>query len=291
MSQVLIMTDTVACIPEDLATEYRIIVVPAAIISYNGSQYIEGKTINATEAYNLITKDPDRFVTSPLTPAHLVEEYDKIPSDVQDVLFITISSALSAVNKVAALAADILHEKSPQPRIKIFDSKSCAGGQGLVVLAAARAANKGMTLKQVVDIAEKVRQQTKSLMILDTLRYIYRTGRMSREDAHKADEAKIKPINKVASTGTVEFVDAVTDREVGYNKLITLIEQEAGNKSLHFMLSHAAAPEMAERFSNMLKEKFDCLSLIVSDYSPVMGYGAGPGALFVAFHPEISLLK
>jgi DegV family protein with EDD domain len=291
MSKVMIMTDTVACVPQNLAAEYQIMVVPAAIISYNGSQYIEGKTINATEAYNLITKDPDRFVTSPLTPAHLVEEYDKIPSDVQDVFFITISSSLSAVNKVAALAADIVHEKSTKPRIKIFDSNSCAGGEGLVVLAAARAAKKGMMLEQVADVAEKVRQQTKSLMILDTLRYVYRTGRMSKEDAHKAAETNIKPINKVAANGTVEFVDAVTEREAGYNKLIELIQQEAGTKSLHFMLSHAAAPEMAERFSNILKEKFDCLSLIVSDYSPVMGYGAGPGALFVAFHPDISLLK
>jgi DegV family protein with EDD domain len=291
MQKVMIMTDTVACVPENLAAEYQIMVVPAAIISYNGSQYIEGKTINATEAYNLITKDPDRFVTSPLTPAHLVEEYDKIPSDVQDVFFITISSALSAVNKVAALAADIMHEKSPHPRIKIFDSNSCAGGQGLVVLAAARAAKKGMTLEQVADIAEKVKQQTKSLMILDTLRYIYRTGRLSKEDAHKAAEQNIKPINKVAANGTIEFVDAVTEREAGYSKLIELIQQEAGTKSLHFMLSHAAVPEMAERFGKMLKEKFDCLSLVVSDYSPVMGYGAGPGALFVAFHPEIGLLK
>jgi DegV family protein with EDD domain len=291
MSKVMIMTDTVACVPPELAAEYQIMVVPAAIISYNGSQYIEGKTINATEAYNLITKDPDRFVTSPLTPAHLVDEYRKISSDVQEVLFITISSALSAVNKVAGLAADILHEKSPSPRIQIFDSNSCAGGQGLVVLAAARAAKKGMTLEQIVNIADQVRQQTKSLMILDTLRYIYRTGRMSREDAHKAAESNIKPINKVASTGTVEFVDAVTEREAGYNKLIDLIEKESAGKALHFMLSHAAAPDMAEIFSNMLKGKFDCLSIIISDYSPVMGYGSGPGALFVAFHPEINLLK
>lgn len=291
MSKVLIMTDTVACVPKDLAAKYHIRVVPAAIISYNGHQYIEGKTINATEAYNLIVKDPDRFVTSPLTPAHLVDEYSKISPDVQDVFFITLSSALSAVNKVAALAAEILHEKSPQPRIQIFDSNSCAGGQGLVVLAAARAAAQGMGIDEVAKIAEHVRQKTASLMILDTLRYIYRTGRLSKEDAHKAAEANIKPINKVSSNGTIEFVDSVTEREAGYNRLIELIQKEAGTKCLHFMLSHAAAPEMAERFSKMLKEKFDCLSVIVSDYSPVMGYGAGPGALFVAFHPEISLLK
>jgi DegV family protein with EDD domain len=291
MSKVQIMTDTVACIPKELAAEYQIKVVPAAIISYNGSEYIEGVTLSATEAYQLITKDPDRFVTSPLTPAHFVNEYNKVLTGDQDIFLVTVSAALSAVNKVASLAAEILHEKSPQTKIMIFDSNSCAGGEGLVVLAAARAAKKGMGLDQVVSVAEETRQKTKSLMILDTLRYIYRTGRLSKEEAHKAAEANIKPINKVASNGTIEFVDSVTEREAGFNRLIELIPQEAGTKSLHFMLSHAAAPDMAQRFSYMLKEKFDCLSVVVSDYSPVMGYGAGPGALFVAFHPEINLLK
>lgn len=291
MSKVQIMTDTVACIPKELAAEYHIKVVPAAIISYNGYEYIEGVTLTATEAYQLITKDPDRFVTSPLTPAHFVDEYNKVVTGVQDIFLVTVSAALSAVNKVASLAAEILHEKSPQTKIMIFDSNSCAGGQGLVVLAAAKAAKKGMGLEQVTNIAEEVRQQTKSLMILDTLRYIYRTGRLSKEDAHKAAEANIKPINKVASNGTIEFVDSVTETETGFNRLIELIEQEAGTKSLHFMVSHAAAPDMAQRFGGLLKEKFDCLSLIISDYSPVMGYGAGPGAIFVAFHPSIGLLK
>lgn len=291
MRKVLVMTDTVACIPKELAEEYQIKVVPAAIISYNGYEYIEGVTISATEAYQLITKDPDRFITSPLTPAHLVDEYSKIATDVQDIFFVTLSSSLSAVHKVAGLAAEILHEKSPQMNVRIFDSNSCAGGQGLVVLAAAKAAKNGMGLEQVVNIAEEVRRQTKSLMILDTLRYIYRTGRLSKEDAHKAAEANIKPINKVANNGTIEFVDSVTEREAGYNRLIELIQIEAKTKSLHFMLCHAAAPDMAERFSGLLKENFDCLSLIISDYSPVMGYGAGPGAIFVAFHPSIDLPK
>jgi len=291
MPKVKIMTDTVASIPDELTARYGVMVVPAAIISFNGSQYIEGRTLSATEAYNLIEKDPDRFVTSPLTPAHMIEEYNRIPADVTDVLFITISSGLSAINKVAALAAGAFCEKSPQKRIKIFDSNSCAGGQGMVVLAAAKAAEKGMSLEQVVDVAEETRQKTKGLMILDTLRYVYRTGRMTKEDALKAAESNIKPINRMSTSGTVEFVDAVTEREAGYKRLIELVSQEATTKSLHFMLSHAAAPEMVDRFAGMVKENFDCLSLVVSDYSPVMGYGAGPGCLFVAFHPELDLLK
>jgi len=57
------------------------------------------------------------------------------------------------------------------------------------------------------------------------------------------------------------------------------------------MITHADAPEMAERFSELLKQNFNYLSMSISDFSPVMGYGSGPGALFIGFHPELDLLK
>jgi len=285
------MTDTVACIPPELAQEYKIKIVPAAIISYDGHEYIEGETISASQAYELIKKDPDKFVTSPPTPAQITDEYNKLSNEPGDIFFVTLSSQLSAFNKVAQLAAEVLHEKSPQTKVRIFDSKSCGAGEGLVVLAVAKAAQKGINLDQVANIAERVQQQTKSLMILDTLQYIYRTGRMSKEDAYKLAEAKIKPINKVSDEGTIEFVDSVTEQDVGLNRIIELIGQQSPTRALHFMVNHAAALDTANRFSEMLRQNFDSLSITISDYSPVMGYGAGPGAIFVAFHPDIDLPK
>lgn len=74
-------------------------------------------------------------------------------------------------------------------------------------------------------------------------------------------------------------------------RLLKLIRDRAGTNALHFLVSHAAVPEAAERFSELLRQEFNCLSLVISDFSPVMGYGAGPGALFVGFHPELDLFK
>jgi len=291
MSRVLVMTDNVACIAQEVADENGIKVVPTAMIVFGDQTYIEGVTISATEAYELIKKDPDRFVTSAITPDYLLDEYRKLTTESQDILFITIASALSAFFKTVSLAADAFRKESPQTTIRIMDSRTCAGAQGLVVLAAAKAAVPGMNLEQVAGIAEQVRQRTGGIMLLDTLRYIYRTGRMSKTTARILSILNIKPINRVTSEGTVELIARVRKREDGFRRLLDLIKREAGTNSLHFLVSHAAAPEMAERFTELLKQEFNCLSLIVSDYSPVMGYGAGPGALFVGFHPELDLLK
>ncbi len=291
MPKVVVMTDSVACIPKELAEKYQIEVVPAANIMFDGQTYIDGVTISAAEAYQLLRKDPDRFVTSAITPGQLMEVYRQLSARSQEILFITLASVLSAVFKTANLAADIFKSESSQTTIRVLDSRAVAGTQGLVVLAVAKAVAQGFGLDRVASLVQQVRQKTGGVMMLDTLRYVYRTGRMSKLGARLVSLLNIKPINRLSEEGKIVFVDRVRKREDGYKRLLVLIRNEAGTDSLHFMITHANAPEMAERFSELLKQNFNCLSMSISDFSPVMGYGSGPGTLFIGFHPELDLLK
>ena len=291
MSKVAVMTDSVACIPKELAEKHQIEVVPAANIMFDGQTYIDGVTISAAEAYQLLRKDPDRFVTSAITPGQLMEIYRQLSARSQEILFITLASVLSAVFKTANLAADIFKSESSQTTIRVLDSRAVAGTQGLVVLAVAKAVAQGFGLDRVASLVQQVRQKAGGVMMLDTLRYVYRTGRMSKLGARMVSLLNIKPINRLSEEGKIVFVDRVRKREDGYKRLLGLIRDEAGTDSLHFMITHANAPEMAERFSELLKQNFNCLSMSISDFSPVMGYGAGPGTLFIGFHPELDLLK
>jgi DegV family protein with EDD domain len=289
VANVAVMTDSVACIPRELAKQHQIKVVPAAHISVDGKIYIDGETISPTEAYALIKKDPDRFVTSAIPPDYLLNAYEELSNRSNQILFITIASALSAVNRTAGLAADLLREKSPGITVRIVDSRACASTQGLVVLAAARAAAQGKSLEETADLAQMVREKSGGLMMLDTLRFIYRTGRMSKTASRIASILNIKPINRVTDDGTLEMVDRARKSLDGINRLIMAIGKEVETDSLHFMVTHAAAPDRAEYLVEQLKQRFNCLSMIVSDFSPVMGYGAGPACLFVGFYPEIDV--
>ena len=110
---------------------------------------------------------------------------------------------------------------------------------------------------------------------------------MSKMGSRIASLFNIKPINEVTDEGKLEMVDRTRNRDHGLELIFEYIQQKSTKKALHFMITHAAAPDIAEQFGVMLKKKFECLSLITSDYSPVMGYGAGPGAIFVGFRPEL----
>lgn len=290
MTNVLVMTDTVACIPPHLAKELNITIIPAAILNIGGREYIENIDISADEAYEYLKQDADKFSTTPVTPEYLLEEYRKLGPQYKDILFIPLSSALSALMKSAIMVADEYKKEAPDVNIKIVDAKGVAGTQGLVVMAAARAAAKGFSLDEVTRVAEKTRQVTGGLMMLDTLKYIYRTGRMSKMKAKLISFFNIRPINKMMEDGTIEMIDRDRKREKGLQKLADRIGKEAGTDSLHFAISHSAAKEMAEGFAKQLKQKYNALSMLISDYSPVMGYGGGPGCIFVGFHPELDFV-
>ncbi|MFC1981750.1 DegV family protein [Chloroflexota bacterium] len=287
MSRVTVITDSVAGIPGELAEEYQIRVVPTAYILYDGHSYIEGVTINAMEAYQLLRKNPDKFNTSPMSPAYLFDVYRELSTKSQDILIITVSSALSAFYKSASLAADLLRQESPETTIHIVDSKMVASGEGLIVLAAARAAAQGMKPNQVADVAQRARGKTGTFFLFDTLRYVYRTGRAPKLVSIVGSTLGVKPLLRVSDNGELHPAGAVRTMESGIRRMLELVREDAGTDSLHFMIMHADALQAAEGLSERIKQEFNCLSMLISDFSPVMGYGAGPGALTVGYHPEL----
>jgi DegV family protein with EDD domain len=164
-------------------------------------------------------------------------------------------------------------------------------GEGLIVLAAARAAAQGMSLEQIAEIARQVRQKTGTFLLFDTLRYVYRTGRAPKLVSMLGSMLGVKPLLRATDKGELHPAGAFRTREGGVKRMLELARTEAGTDALHFMVMHADAPKAAEELSEQIKREFNCLSMIISDFSPVMGYGAGPGTLAVGFHPELDFSK
>ena len=287
MPHVKVMTDSVSSITPELAEKYNIKVIPAANIDYDSKMYLDGVEITPTQAYKMLEEDPDKFTATTLSPGDFMEYFREAAKESNDILHVGFSSALSGTFKLVALAAEQLQKEEPGINIRTFDSKTAAGAQGLLAIVAAKAAAKGISLTEVADVVEKARPKTGGIMMLDTLRYVYRTGRMSKTAARLVSLLNIKPINKMTDEGTLEMIDRVRKREDGYGKVIGFIKKEVETDSLHFIVAHADAPEIGERVCELLRQNFNCLSLHVTEYSPIMGYSVGKGCFFVGFQPDL----
>lgn len=287
MSKVKIMTDSVAGITLELINEFGIKVIPAANIFINGKSYTEGIDISVSEAYDQIQKDPDKFMTSPLTARQITDYYEELISENKQILFICISSMLTALGRVAQQAAEVVQEKHKDVKIVVWDSRTCSGAQALIVREAAKAASQGKSMDEIIKMAEDLRKKTGYVVYIDTLRYVYRTGRMSKLGARIASMFNVRPISKISDEGKLEYVTRAKSREDGIDKLLEIIADDKGKKPMHFWIMHADVPDFAATFCEQIKQKFTCLSMEISQYSAVMGYGTGRGAISAGYYPEV----
>jgi len=241
--------------------------------------------ITPDEAYELFLKDPDSFKTSGSNPWEWLEACREASTETKDILCITLSAKLSGVYNGALEARERLKTEFPQTSIEIVDSQTVTAAEGFVVLAAARAAEEGKSLAEVVKAAEEMRDRVTFLALLDTIRHVYRTGRIPKIAAQAGSMLNIRPI-LTSSSGLVRFAGAVRSRERGIEKMFKIMRDKVGQNPVHVAVMHAYALEEAQRLKERVSSEFNCAELWITGFSPVMGYATGTGTLGLAFYKE-----
>jgi DegV family protein with EDD domain len=284
LQKVAIVTDSVACLPRELVEQYGVKIVPVNFY-FGDTIYRDWVDITPSEAYELFLKDPTAFKTSGISPADCFEAYRQANNNSNDVLFVTLSSKLSVVYDSALKAKEHAGDELPQTSIEVVDSRTATAAEGFVALAAARAAGAGKSLAGVVKVAEEVRDKVFVVALMDTIRYVYRSGRIPKIAAKAGSMLNIKPVLTISS-GSVRFKGAVRNREHGIERVVKIARDRAGERPVHMAVMHAYAPDDAEQLKERVSSEFNCVELWVTEFSPVMGYACGTGTLGLAFYTE-----
>ncbi|MBE9482225.1 MAG: DegV family protein [Chloroflexi bacterium] len=284
MQQVSIVVDSIACLTRELVEQYGIGIVPISIC-FRDKVYRDWVDITPNEAYELFLQDPERFTTSPASPGHYLEAYHEASNQTKNILCVTLSSKLSTGYDMACVAKDQAKTELPQTSIEVLDSQNVTAAEGFVALAGARAAAEGKGLDEVVKAAEEIRNKVTFLILLDTIRHVYRTGRIPKVAAQVGSVLKIKPI-LTSSSGLVRFAGAVRSRERGINRILQMMRSKVGQSPVHVALMHAYALDDAKKLKERLSSEFNCAELWITEFSPVMGYATGTGTLGFAYYKE-----
>ncbi len=282
--KVAIVTDSIACLDKHQVSANGITIVPATVTS-RGKSYRDWVDLTPTEAYKLFLADPDNFGTSPAAPMDYVRAFIELGQQGKDILCITISSRISQMFNVARIAGVQVSEEIPSASIEVFDSLTCTAAEGFIVLATARAAAEGKSLSEVVKVAEELRGKVNFLVLLDTIRHIYRSGRIPRIAAQVGALTNIKPILTMSS-GKIGFAGAVRSKKRGMRQLLNMLRSRVGENPVHVAVMHAYAPDEADELMEMVSAEFNCAELWLTEFSPVMGYVCGTGTIGFAFYRD-----
>ncbi|UCG54906.1 MAG: DegV family protein [Dehalococcoidia bacterium] len=283
-NKVSVVTDSISCLPKDLVKRYNIGIVPIRLL-VQGKTYRDSEDITPTEAYKLFLQDPESFNTTPASPGHYLEAYRTAVNGTKDILCVTLSSKLSTGYDMARVAKEQARTELPQTNIEVLDSHNVTAAEGFVALAGARAAAEGKGLAEAIKEAKQVREKVTFLAFLDTIRYVYRTGRIPKMAAQFGSILKIKPI-LTSSGGLIKFKGIVRNREQGENRLLEIMRNKVGSHPVHVGVMHAFAPDEASRLKKRIASEFHCSELWISEFTPVMGYATGTGTLGLAFYSD-----
>ena len=284
MQKVAIVADSLACLTRELVEQYGITIAPIPI-SFQGKIYRDWVDITPTEAYELFLKDPGSFKTAGASPGIFLEAYREASKRAINIVCVTLSTKLSGAYDAARQAIEEARKELPRISVEVVDSETVTASEGFVALAGARAAEEGKSLAEVVKAAEEMRDKVAFLVLLDTIRHVYRTGRIPKIAAMAGSVLSIKPI-LTSSGGLIRFAGVVRGRAHGIDKMIKMMRNRVGQSPAHVAVMHAFAPEEAEELKDRMASEFDCAELWLTELSPVMGYATGTGTLGVAFYKE-----
>jgi DegV family protein with EDD domain len=288
MRQVAIVTDTTACVPQEQVNKYDIEVVPVPLI-INDKTYRDGIDITPTEFYAMLRKAKKMPTTSASSPSPYLEAYRSASRKAHNILCLTEPSKFSAMFNSARTAMETAQKTLPEVTIEVVECTTAAAGQGLVALAAARAAAADKPLNEVKKIVHSIMWRVNLFATLDTLHYLVKSGRVPQAAALFNSILKIKPVFTLnhASPRTVALPRSMKSAT---NHMLKLMEAAANKgQKLHVAVMHADAIEEATKLQDMILARFECKEIYITEFTPVMGVHTGPGLVGVAFYGEIIL--
>ncbi len=286
MSNTAVVADSIACLTKEQVQKYGIKIVPINIF-FGGKIYRDWIDLSPAEGYALLDKDPRVWKSSAPSPEDFLQVYQELSTHAQTILVVTLSSKLSMCCSSAQTAKEIAKEQLPQITVEVLDSETVTAAEGFIALAAARVAAEGKAFTEVITTAQKVKERVKFIILLETTRHVYRTGRIPKIASQIGSVLPVKPILTV-SDGLVRFATASRTKSNGVEKMLRMMKEQVGTSGpIHVAVMHADVLKEAQELKERIGKEFNCAELFITDFSPVMGYATGRGTLGFAFYKSL----
>ncbi len=272
---VRVITDSLGDVPAEVARELAITVIPINVI-FGRINYRDGVDISSEQFY-------DKLASSKILPTTIVpplgrfaETYDKVAEETGDILVITNSQKLSASYDTALLGKERMQKKC---RVEVIDSQTAVLAQGLLVIAAAKAAKEGAKLDKILEGVRNNIPRAHSRMAFDTLEYLRQGGRIGKARTYLGTVLKVNPILGIRDGEVYPFgrehsraraLDSLYDFASGFTRVDGIGVEDA------------TTPDEAGELAQRLEARFPGERIYHSKVSPGVGVHVGPGALGVA---------
>jgi DegV family protein with EDD domain len=286
MPRIAIVTDSSACLAPEVVRRYGIFVVPLGLL-FGGELFRDGDLPSA-EFYARLRDPAQRATTAAPAPGEYLRAFREArAAGAGAVLCLTLSSQYSGAHSAAVNAAHLAPKELPDIEVRVVDTGGIAMAHGFAVLDAAEAAAAGATLDETIFIAERAAGSAALVGVLDTTRYLARSGRVPWILHFISSLLRIKPViaqsgGKVRAVGRVRTMARGIERMVDY-----ALARTARGTPLRIAVMHADAPDRATRLAGLVRARLAPAELTITEFTSVMAVHTGPGFLGLAWAPAV----
>jgi DegV family protein with EDD domain len=280
-----VVTDSLAWLPESLAREHGITVVPLHI-TIGDEHFTEGVDLTNREFFRRLAEARDLPKTSQPAPGEFLEAFRALADRVGGIVSVNATGKLSGTVRSAETAAGLLRQERPDFRIEVIDSGTIATCQGITAVRAAERAAAGAGFDEVVALARTLPAKTHLLFVLETMEYLQKGGRIGRARAMLGSLLRIKPILAVVD-GEVSPKDRARTRGQAIARCLDFLAEDAGGRTpAHVGILHADNPEAAAELKAKVRERFAVPDAVLMEVEigPVIGTYTGPGAFGLSWY-------
>jgi DegV family protein with EDD domain len=282
-----VVCDTTAYLPTELSESNGIELI-SLYVSVNGEQERESEVSDLGEFYDRLRTSEAGATTSQPSVGDFVGVYEPLLAEGRDIVSLHLSAGISGTCEAANQArARLEAEGKGGERIRVFDSRSAAGGLGLCALGAAAVAASGGDGDTVLARAQQTREELKIWFAVDTLEYLRRGGRIGGARAWIGTALRIKPILTLAEEITP--IERVRTRARAIERLRDYARQRHESGADAWVVQYIQDREAADALIDDCREIFGREPVFVSEIGPVIGAHIGPGLLGIGSVPTSTL--
>ena len=272
---VKIVTDSTSDLTPHIASPLGITVVPM-YIHFGTKSYRDHVDLTTEEFYQKLASSKTLPTTAVPGPAAFAEVYDKLAQETDEIVVISLASGLSSIYAMESQATGMTKRKC---RIEIIDSKAGCMALGLIAIAAAKAANAGAKIDEVINMTRHNTDRSKIYFAFDTLEYLKRSGRVGAAQAFLGSMLKVNPIFTLEN-GEGRPVARPRSRV----KAIEYLYKFAASFSKidEMAIEDATTPDEANLLAERISSRYPRERIYMSKVSPVVGTHVGPHVLAVS---------
>ncbi|MFB5194464.1 DegV family protein [Neobacillus sp. KR4-4] len=280
MRKIKIVTDSTMDMPLDIAEKLDIVVVPLSV-TINGESYLDRVDIDVAEYIQVMNQSNELPKSSQPSAGTFLEVYDRLGDEGYEVLSIHMTGKMSGTVRSAESAAQMTKTK-----VTVVDSKFISLALQFQVKEAAEMAKQGKSMEEILSRLDKIRENTKLYIMVDTLENMVKGGRIGKGKAFIGSLLNIKPI---ASLEGAEYnpVAKVRSHSQVVKYLAKQFTEDVKEKTiLGAGIVHAEAIELSSKLKAAISELTGYQDLSIDYTGPTISTHTGPGTIALMYYFE-----